>query len=120
GHETWQETQNNLVEAKSAPPCKIISGIFTNVSTLLITVGFPNKPTFTGNGGLFRGSPRLPSIELNKAVSSPQMYAPAPRRNSTSKGKPDPRIFFPSIPCVRAALIAFSMRWPAMGYSPRI
>ena len=45
----------------------------TSVSTLLTTVGLPNRPTSTGNGGLLRGSPRLPSIELNSAVSSPQM-----------------------------------------------
>ena len=44
-----------------------------SVSTLLMPVGLPNTPRCTGNGGLFLGSPRLPSIELNSAVSSPQM-----------------------------------------------
>ena len=31
-----------------------------------------------GNGGLMRGLPRFPSMEFMRAVSSPQMYAPAP------------------------------------------
>ena len=44
-----------------------------SVSTLLTTVGLPNRPFCTGNGGLARGSPRKPSIELKIAVSSPQM-----------------------------------------------
>ena len=47
--------------------------MLTSVSTLLMTVGLPNRPAWTGNGGLLRGSPRLPSIELKRAVSSPQM-----------------------------------------------
>ena len=46
---------------------------FASVSTLLTTVGLPNRPTSTGNGGLLRGSPRLPSIDSKSAVSSPQM-----------------------------------------------
>ncbi len=45
----------------------------TSVSTLLTSVGWPNSPTSTGKGGLFRGSPRKPSMELKMAVSSPQM-----------------------------------------------
>ena len=32
-----------------------------------------------GNGGLLRGQPRLPSSDSSRPVSSPQMYAPAPR-----------------------------------------
>ncbi len=39
---------------------------------LLTAVGLPKSPTSTGNGGLLRGSPRRPSIELKSAVSSPQ------------------------------------------------
>jgi len=50
-----------------------MSSTLTSVSTLLTTVGLPKRPDSTGNGGLFRGSPRKPSIELNSAVSSPQM-----------------------------------------------
>ena len=34
---------------------------------------FEKSPACTGNGGLLRGSPRLPSMELKSAVSSPQM-----------------------------------------------
>ena len=36
-------------------------------------VGLPKRPAASGKGGLLRGSPRLPSIELKSAVSSPQM-----------------------------------------------
>ena len=67
-----------------------MSSTLTSVSTLFTTVGLPNRPTSTGNGGLLRGSPRLPSIDSKIAVSSPQMYAPAPLRISTSNAKPSP------------------------------
>ena len=66
-----------------------------SVSTLLTIVGLPNSPRSTGNGGLARGSPRNPSIELKIAVSSPQMYAPAPLRISMSNEKSSPRISWP-------------------------
>ena len=64
------------IAAKRAPPpgpSSRIASTLTSVSTLLTAVGLPNSPTSTGNGGLFRGSPRLPSIDSNSAVSSPQM-----------------------------------------------
>ena len=61
------------IAAKAAPPSATIRGMLASVSTLLTTVGFPNNPTSTGNGGLLRGSPRLPSIDSKSAVSSPQM-----------------------------------------------
>ena len=59
--------------AYAGPPIRRISSTLTRVSTLLMTVGLPKTPAWTGNGGLFRGSPRKPSIELKIAVSSPQM-----------------------------------------------
>src|SRR5881392_3357977 len=62
-----------------AGPFVTMGGTAASVSTLLIVVGRPNNPAAAGNGGLMRGFPRLPSIELIRAVSSPQMYAPAPR-----------------------------------------
>ena len=68
------------------------SSTLISVSTLLTIVGLPNSPRSTGNGGLLRGSPRYPSIELKIAVSSPQMYAPAPLRISMSNEKSSPRI----------------------------
>ena len=43
-----------------------------------IVVGIPNTPETAGNGGLMRGFPRRPSSDSMSAVSSPQMYAPAP------------------------------------------
>ena len=61
-----------------AAPCVMMCGTTASVSTLLIVVGIPKTPKAAGNGGLMRGLPRLPSIELMSAVSSPQMYAPAP------------------------------------------
>src|SRR2546426_877554 len=91
---------------------------FTRVSTLFTTVGFPNRPTSTGKGGLLRGSPRNPSIELKIAVSSPQMYAPAPLRISMSKRTPCPMTSAPSRPRARAASIAPCSRSNASGDSP--
>ncbi|MDT7585426.1 MAG: NADH-quinone oxidoreductase subunit, partial [Pseudonocardiales bacterium] len=38
----------------------------------------PPFPAVAGNGGFSRGCPRRPSSESSSAVSSPQMYAPAP------------------------------------------
>src|SRR5215208_1058338 len=49
------------------------------VSTLFTTVGEAKTPEIAGNGGFERGCPRLPSSDSMSAVSSPQMYAPAPR-----------------------------------------
>ena len=49
-----------------------------------------------------RGKPRLPSMDSNSAVSSPQIYAPAPSRISISKSNPEPKIFSPMAPaCAR-------------------
>ncbi len=81
GRSTQPERQNSRgpvesgvpIRAYASPPSVSTSSTFTSVSTLLIPVGLPNTPRSTGNGGLFRGSPRLPSIELNSEVSSPQM-----------------------------------------------
>ena len=46
------------VAAKAAPPSSTMRRTLTSVSTLLTTVGLPNSPRSTGNGGLLRGSPR--------------------------------------------------------------
>ena len=59
--------------ANAAPPSRTMRGTLASVSTLLTTVGLPKRPACTGNGGLLRGSPRLPSIDSKSAVSSPQM-----------------------------------------------
>ena len=65
-------------------------GTAASVSTLLIVVGMPKTPATAGNGGLIRGLPRFPSIEFIIAVSSPQMYAPAPRCSTMSIRVPLP------------------------------
>ena len=86
------------IAAYASAPTRRISSTLISVSTLLIAVGLPNTPWVTGKGGLFRGSPRLPSSELNSAVSSPQMYAPAPRRSSMSNANPWPMTSSPRRP----------------------
>ena len=49
-----------------------------------------------GKGGFVRGWPRLPSSDSSRPVSSPQMYAPAPRCNTMVRSKPEPRRFLPT------------------------
>ena len=71
----------NLRPAAPFLPCALnhsgpfarIDGTIANVSTLLIAVGFPCSPWVPGNGGLLRGSARLPSSASSSADSSPQM-----------------------------------------------
>ena len=48
-------------------------GTFMRVSTLLMIVGPPQSPLVVGNGGRYRASPLLPSMEFISADSSPQM-----------------------------------------------
>ena len=74
--------------AYQPPPWRIIWGMLARVSTLLSTVGFFQSPDTAGNGGRGRGMPRLPSMEVMSAVSSPQTKAPAPRYISTIEVKP--------------------------------
>jgi hypothetical protein len=66
------------MERNQSTPLSTIDGTLAMVSTLLITVGQPYRPATAGNGGRSRGCPRRPSSESSSAVSSPQMYAPAP------------------------------------------
>src|SRR5215212_8870892 len=73
-------------------------GTAASVSTLLIVVGCPNTPATAGNGGLIRGLPRRPSSEFMSAVSSPQMYAPAPLCTQTSTRLPVPMALGPMTP----------------------
>ena len=97
----------------------ITAGTLANVSTLLITVGLPQRPLCVGYGGRMRGCPRWPSIEWIRAVSSPQTKAPAPRRISRSNSNPEPRMLRPSRPQRRHCSMAISIRSIAMGYSAR-
>jgi hypothetical protein len=83
---TFPEMQKILVpvffyftnEANHFPVFLKIVGTTAIVSTLLIIVGQPYNPIKAGKGGFNLGCPFLPSILSSKAVSSPQMYAPAP------------------------------------------
>ena len=58
--------------ASHSPPCSRIAGTFAYVSTLVISVGWPQRPLSDGYGGRARGVPRPPSIDAMRAVSSPQ------------------------------------------------
>ena len=62
--------------ANFSAPCRMIQGTRASVSTLLISVGLPQRPDSAGNGGRSRGMPRRPSTEAIRAVSSPQTNAP--------------------------------------------
>src|SRR5689334_25313478 len=64
GRSIWPDTQNSfgpgdfpvpIFRYSSAPP-STINGTLQKVSTLLMTVGLPNKPDVVGKGGLMRGS----------------------------------------------------------------
>src|ERR1700683_1409518 len=82
---------------QSTPRNRIV-GTFANVSTLLMTVGLFHRPCCTGNGGLLRGSARLPSIASSSAVSSPQIYPPGLTNISRSKLNSLPSTCGPSKP----------------------
>ncbi len=101
-------------------PLLMMTGMLARVSTLLMTVGRPQRPLTAGNGGRGLGMPRLPSMDWRSAVSSPQTNAPAPKRSSISKSKPEPRMSLPRSPSSRAWAIATSRRWMASGYSARM
>ena len=73
------------VLAYHSAPLRMIGAMLAKVSTLLSTLGLPQRPETAGNGGRGRGSPRWPSIEVMSAVSSPQTKAPEPMRISRSK-----------------------------------
>mmetsp|Transcript_47032 Transcript_47032/g.114592 ORF Transcript_47032/g.114592 Transcript_47032/m.114592 type:complete len:200 (-) Transcript_47032:616-1215(-) len=60
-------------------PRRMMVGTTATVSTFVTVVGQPQRPTLAGKGGFRRGLPCLPSRDSIIAVSSPQMYAPAPR-----------------------------------------
>src|SRR3954470_22565166 len=84
--------------ANHCGPFRRIVGADAKLCVLLIVVGAPYRPNAAGNGGLKRGLPCLPSSESSSAVSSPQMYAPAPTAVKRSKSTPDPRMFLPNNP----------------------
>ena len=73
-------------------------GTLASVSTLLMTVGLPNRPDWIGYGGRGRGMPRLPSMLCIRAVSSPHTNAPAPILMMMSSEKPLSRMLSPSRP----------------------
>ena len=90
----------------------MIDGTVAIVQTLLICVGALKSPCTGGNGGRGRGWPRRPSSESSSAVSSPQMYAPAPRYTVISTS--------PKSPASRASSTARSRISYSARYSPRM
>src|SRR5512133_3326691 len=98
----------------------MIQGTQAKVSQLLIRVGSPHNPLLDGYGGFIEGVPRLPSIDLSSAVSSPQTNAPAPSTTLKSIEKCELRIFCPITPCSLQASIACRILFRASGYSERM
>jgi hypothetical protein len=106
GRSTFPETLKTFVPgdfsvpiaANHSGPSVRIEGTFASVSTLLMSVGDAYRPSTAGNGGRSRGWPRNPSSEDSSAVSSPQMYAPAPRWITTSSAYPEPSTESPNTP----------------------
>jgi hypothetical protein len=86
-----------MEENHDAPPV-MMQGTEAIDSTLLITVGDAYRPATAGNGGRSLGWPRRPSSESSSAVSSPQMYAPAPAWTIRSRSKPEPWMSLPRWP----------------------
>ena len=86
--------------------------MFVIDSTLLISVGDAYRPWIAGNGGFERGWPRLPSSDSSSAVSSPQMYAPAPRWMVI--------VTSPSSPAASPRARAASSTRYSSAYSPRM
>ena len=64
--------------------------------------------------------PRRPSIEANRAVSSPQTNAPAPSFTATCRRKPLPITESPSSPRSVERARASLIRSTASGYSARM
>src|SRR4028119_2139329 len=67
-------------------------GAAVSVSTLLIVVGWANRPATAGKGGLMRGLPRRPSREFISAVPSPPLHPPPPPGPPTSPAYPAPPV----------------------------
>src|ERR1700692_2047434 len=128
GLTTWPETEESRV-----PPCVLVPrpanhsaprlmmwGTAAIVSTLLTMVGWPKAPLTAGNGGLILGHPFLPSRDDRSPVSSPQIYAPAPRWITMSKSKPDPWMFLPRSRAAYASTRAPLKMRHGCTYSPRM
>jgi len=72
GEQPWCPwTCRCLWTQRSLPRSEVCYETLANVSTLLITVGFPNRPTSDGLRRTWTRCARLPSTEAISAVSSP-------------------------------------------------
>ena len=94
--------------------------MLARVSTLLSTVGCPNRPFTAGKGGRGRGSPQLPSMEAIRAVSSPQTKAPPPRTTLSFSRRPLPSTSSPRMPWRSASAMAVVTLRTARPYSSRM
>ena len=71
---TWVPRERSTPSSWYAlAPSARTAGTLASVSTLLTTVGLPNRPSMAGIGGFARTMPRLPSRLSSMEVSSPQM-----------------------------------------------
>src|SRR5437588_12376018 len=119
---TWPEIQNTFgpefrgrpIELNHAAPRRMMVGATAMLSTLLTVDGQPYSPTAAGNGGFSRGRPFLPSRLSSSPVSSPQIYAPAPRWRYTSKSQPEPHAFLPINPASYASSSAACSTRPSL------
>src|SRR5207237_2106185 len=101
------------IELYQPLPRSMIDGTLASVSTLLITVGRRYRPSTAGNGGRERGMGRRPSRDSSSAVSSPQIYAPAPRKTRIRTLTDVPRQPFPRTPAASDSATAASRQSPA-------
>ena len=105
------------IDLNQSAPLLIIAAIFANVSTLLSTVGFLNKPFSVVLKTFAWGIPLLPSIDWISAVPSPHTNAPAPNLIFKSKLKSEPNMLSPKRLYFFASSIAFFKAATAFGYS---
>src|SRR4030042_5331260 len=64
------------VSVNQAGPLETMGATLYQVSTLLMLVGFSQRPLCAGKGGRGRGRPDRPSSDAMSAGSSPQAKAP--------------------------------------------
>src|SRR3972149_4933103 len=74
------------IDAYHSAPRLTTTGMLAHVFTLLMTVGLPQSPFWTGYGGRAWGSPTRPSVEAMRAGSSPPTEAPPPPATGVREG----------------------------------
>ena len=102
-------------------PFRTMAGTLASVSTLLMTVGRPNRPTDGRERRLEPGMAALPFERFEEGRLFAADIGPAPRWTWTSRRKPAPRMFCPEeARLARLRRCASSSRRATVSYSPRI